>query len=243
MIQSNSSSLLTFQNLFDFSSISPGVKDHLQRVYGTLGTGLLAATAGSLLPTMYPSLLSINQTVLFLGTIVLLFILMGTPNTPGNLSTRFLLYLGFCGMKGFSLFYLFAALSADSSTIATALGGTVAIFSCFSLAAIFAPDRKFLYLGGILSSALMLMLMTTFLNLFASFFGYASESLFMGVNVYFGLLVFMGFVLFDTQLIIAKAKSGNTDFILHALELFLDFINIFVRLLILFGKDKKKRKN
>jgi FtsH-binding integral membrane protein len=43
----------------------------------------------------------------------------------------------------------------------------------------------------------------------------------MNILLYVGLLVFCGFVMFDTQLIIEKAALGNKDFIWDSLELFL----------------------
>lgn len=52
-------------------------------------------------------------------------------------------------------------------------------------------------------------------------------------ELYFGLVLFCGFILFDTQLIVEKFNSGNTDYIWHSIDLFLDFINIFRRLLVI----------
>ncbi|NXI94265.1 BI1 inhibitor, partial [Psophia crepitans] len=46
-------------------------------------------------------------------------------------------------------------------------------------------------------------------------------------NLYLGLMIMCGFVLFDTQLIIEKAESGDKDYIWHCIDLFLDFVNIF----------------
>lgn len=45
-----------------------------------------------------------------------------------------------------------------------------------------------------------------------------------------------GFVLFDTQLIIEKRRMGSKDFVQHALELFIDFIGMFRRLLIILSQ-------
>lgn len=45
-----------------------------------------------------------------------------------------------------------------------------------------------------------------------------------------------GFVLYDTQLIIEKCRAGNKDFVTHALDLFIDFIGIFKRLLIILSQ-------
>jgi FtsH-binding integral membrane protein len=52
-------------------------------------------------------------------------------------------------------------------------------------------------------------------------------------HLYLGLLVMCGFVLYDTQLIIEKRRNGDRDFVTHSLDLFLDFIGIFKRLLII----------
>lgn len=51
-----------------------------------------------------------------------------------------------------------------------------------------------------------------------------------------------GFVLYDTQLIIEKRRMGNQDFVQHALELFIDFIGIFRRLVIILTQKVKKEK-
>ena len=39
--------------------------------------------------------------------------------------------------------------------------------------------------------------------------------------------------MFDTQLIIRKAKNGDKDFIAHSLDLFIDFVQVFRKVLIL----------
>lgn len=56
---------------------------------------------------------------------------------------------------------------------------------------------------------------------------------FFQTHLYLGLMLMCGFVLFDTQLIIEKRRMGNKDFVQHALELFIDFIGMFRRLVII----------
>jgi len=75
---------------------------------------------------------------------------------------------------------------------------------------------------------------------------FVRSTLINNINLYLGLFMFCGYILYDTQLIIEKADRGSTDFVWDALELFIDFVAIFVRVLIILlqnsgSKDKKKK--
>merc|ERR1712080_243506 len=78
---------------------------------------------------------------------------------------------------------------------------TSAIFACFTGAALFAPDGKYLYLGGTLLTGLSTLLFLGFLNIF-----FRSQLLFQA-HLYIGLAIFCGFIMFDTQVIIRKARK------------------------------------
>ena len=57
-----------------------------------------------------------------------------------------------------------------------------------------------------------------------------------------GVFIFMGYVAYDTQKIKKLAYNINDDdklAIIGALNLYLDFINLFLKLLKVFGKRKK----
>ena len=51
--------------------------------------------------------------------------------------------------------------------------------------------------------------------------------------MWIGLLVFCGFVLWDTQMIILKKRSGDGDFVGHSLDLFIDFMQILRKIIVL----------
>lgn len=51
--------------------------------------------------------------------------------------------------------------------------------------------------------------------------------------MYLGLVLMCGFILYDTQAIIEKRRAGNKDFIGHSLDLFIDFIGVLRRLLVI----------
>lgn len=55
----------------------------------------------------------------------------------------------------------------------------------------------------------------------------------MVVQLYFGLLIFVGYMVVDTQDIIEKAHLGDMDYVKHSLTLFTDFVAVFVRVLII----------
>jgi FtsH-binding integral membrane protein len=115
----------------------------------------------------------------------------------------------------------------NPSIIVTALLGTSVIFGSFSLSAIFAERGRWLYLGGTLMTLLSSLMLLSLANLLVGSY------LIFQVHLYLGLLVMCGFVLYDTQLIIEKRRNGDRDFVTHSLDLFLDFIGIFKRLVII----------
>merc|ERR1712115_654585 len=130
------------------------------------------------------------------------------------------------------------AMMMNPTIVPSAFMVTSVIFACFTGAALLAPDGKYLYLGGTLMSGLSTLLVLGLANIF-----FRSQLLFQA-HLYIGLAIFCGFIMFDTQVIIRKARSGDKDFIAHSLDLFIDFVQIFRKVLILLmQKDERDNKN
>jgi len=211
-----------------FNDIGPRVRSHVVNVYMTLGATILAASLGSLAYLTY----HIGGTWSALAGFALLFWLASVPQS--DVPKRTAILGGFGVLQGLSIGPLLeAVIDIDPRIVVTAFVGTVVVFACFSASALYAQRRSYLYLGGMLSSGLSLLVTLGFLNIF--FRSTAAAN----VSLYVGLLLFSGFVIFDTQLMIERCDQGNTDYVMDALNLFLDFVSIFVRLLIILADNKK----
>ena len=223
----------SFNNQFE-----PHVRGHLKNVYASLTMCVLSASVGAYIH-MFTNILSGGGILLSLLGLGLALGLFMTPDNGKNRSTRLAMLLGFAFFSGLGLGPLLdMAVHLNPSIVPSALMLTTVIFACFSGAALFAPDGKYLYLGGSLLSGLSTLIFLGFLNIF-----FMSQLLFQ-VHIYLGLAIFCGFIMFDTQVIILKARRGDTDFISHTLDLFIDFIQIFRKILILLmqKKDNKQKK-
>jgi len=223
-------------SIFSFAPISKDVQQHLKNVYLTLGISLLSATLGVFAHLKF-AIGSATFLCSLCGVGSLLF-LLATPTQRDNLAQRLVLLLGFSFFQGVLLGPLVQlALILEPSLIFIALSSTVVIFACFSLASIMANNqRTYLYWGGALSSALSTLFWMSFLGMFFH------SPLNLTIQIYGGLLLFIGYVLYDTQLIILKSENGDNDFVKHSVELFIDFVAIFVRILIILLKNSQKDK-
>ncbi len=53
--------------------------------------------------------------------------------------------------------------------------------------------------------------------------------------------MFLMYVVYDTQMMIEKAVLGSKDVAWDAMELFIDFVAIFVRICVILLKNKEKK--
>lgn len=237
---SSSRNRWSYESLKNFRQISPVVQTHLKKVYLSLCCALVASAAGAYLHILW----NIGGLLTTLGCVGSIAWLMSTPLYEEQ--KRMALLMAAALFKGASIGPLIElAIDFDPSIVIGAFVGCAVAFGCFSAAAMVARRREYLYLGGLLSSGLSILF---WLHFASSIFG-GSMALFK-FEVYFGLLVFVGYIVVDTQDIIEMAHYGDLDYIKHALTLFADFVAVFVRILVIMLKNasdkeekKKKKRN
>jgi len=217
----------------DFSPLDSKLHNHLLKVYTSLAATFGAATLGALCHLKY----GVGGLLTFVAELIVLSCITGIPHNRGTILSRFGLLLSFGFLLGCSIGPLVSyAIHLQPIIVLQALICTLVIFVCFSVSALYAKERQWLFLGGFLASAINLLLTISLLNIF-----FRSSVLF-SIQLYFGLLVFCGFVIFDTQLIMEKSKTSD-DFISDSLRLFLDFAGIFVRILRILSDKSQNSKN
>lgn len=232
-----------YHALKNLRKITPAVQNHLKRVYLSLSSALVSAAAGVYLHLLL-NIGGLLTGLAFLGSVIWLLYI---PAYSFNENKRFMLLMVAALLNGATLGPLIdIVITIDPSILAMAFIGTGLAFVCFSGAAILARRREFLFLGGLLGSGLTTLIWLQFAS---ALFG-GSHSIYM-FEIYFGLLLFLGYIIFDTQMIIERADHGDHDFVKHSLELFTDLAGVFIRLLIIMArnadskseKEKRKRKD
>ena len=208
-------------------NLKPSVQNHLRNVYSHLSLMFLVSTISSVLyledalPRFLVEISIFSTFVSFLGFYFS--------------SQKFLFSLVFAFFKGISLGPLLDFASLNPSTIPLALASTLLILISFTASVVLTPSTSFIKVGGLLGSLFSVTCLLSLLNLF-----FQSQALF-SVELYAGLISFSLFLIHDTQGMIEKAEMGSRDYLLHSMELYVDVIAIFTRLLvILMKKDQEK---
>ena len=229
--------------------IDEGLRAHMNKVYGLMSvamiiTGLVAWAVGSndaLLSifrdpvTMRPNILGWIATFAPLGVV---FLFSASLNRMAA-STAQLVFYGFAALMGLSLSYIFAVYTGQS--IAQAFLVSAIAFAGLSLYG-YTTKRDLSAMGTFLMMGLIGLIVAMLVNLFLQ-----SGAMAFAISV-IGVLIFAGLTAFDTQNIkntyLAHAHAGDSDWlaksaIMGALNLYLDFLNLFMFLLQFFGSQRE----
>jgi len=183
----------------DFRPLDEDTKTHLKKVYTTLTAALIFSAVGAIIHSLF----NLGGLLSFLvGLGLVLYITISKP-TKANELYRLLALVAFGFVQGLTMGPLLDyAFHVDPSIITKAFLGTCGIFISFSLSAFFAKQRTILLVGGLVGTGLSVLLILSLANLF-----FHSPWL-LTVELYLGLLIFAGFVMVDTQMMIWKFRES-----------------------------------
>lgn len=138
----------------------------------------------------------------------------------------------FAALMGLSFSTIFAIYSMGS--IATAFMGGAVLFGTMSIYGYF-TKKDLSSLGSFLFVGLIAIVIASIINIFIG------SSVFQTVISAIAIIIFLGLTAYDTQHIrevVSLDSNTGREEVLGALSLYLDFINLFLNLLQLFGGKK-----
>jgi FtsH-binding integral membrane protein len=228
------------------TSLSPLELEEIQRgfmirVYGWMALGLLITTAAAAVTIFIPALLMaiVTRPALFLGLLfgelVLVMVVSAAVNRLSP-AVAGLAFIAYAALNGVTLSYL--VLVYTGSSIAETFGIAACTFGAMSLFG-YTTRRDLTRAGSLLIMALLGLVLATLLNLF-----FRNEAIYW-ITTYAGILIFIGLIAYDTQKLKNMSLAVSADgavaqkaSILGALSLYLDFINLFLLLLRIFGRRR-----
>jgi hypothetical protein len=176
---------------------------------------------------------------LILAELALVYSIVGLVHrmSAGVATSLFVIY---AGLNGLTLSFIFLWYT-QASIVSTFFicGGTFLACSIYG----WTTKRDLTSLGGFLMMGLFGIIIASLVNMY-----FASSAMSMVIS-YIGVLVFVGLTAYDTQKIKYMAMTQPADLeggavrkgaILGALSLYLDFINLFLMLLRIFGHSREE---
>ncbi|HEX8995891.1 MAG TPA: Bax inhibitor-1/YccA family protein [Ktedonobacterales bacterium] len=225
----------------DFSEI-------MRQVYLWLAVGLLlgfgvALGLGQALATGQPLAIMVFSNPFLIFGAIIVYIILGFAFYPvvrrASPAVGAVLYLVFTAIFGFMISTIFVEYTASS--IWTAFLTTAAMFGAMSLIG-YTTRLDLSKLGAVLLMALVGIIIASVVNFFLH-----SALLYWIVSIA-GVIIFSGLTAYDTQWIKRQAMSvasysSDGDMthriaLLGAFRLFLDFVNLFLSLLRIFGRSR-----
>lgn len=216
-------------------------KDFITKVYGWMCAALLTTALVSYYTVSSPQLMQMifqNQ-LLFIGLIIaelgLVIALSAAINRLSSAAATAMFFL-YSALTGITLSVIFIAYTAESiTTTFLVTAGTFGTMSIYG----YTTKRDLTSWGNLLFMGLIGIIIASVVNMF-----FASTLLYTLIT-YAGVLIFVGLTAYDTQKIKhmgALLEDGSEiqrkGAIIGALRLYLDFINLFLMLLRLFGRRR-----
>jgi len=219
------------------------VNDFVRSVYNWMGIGLALTAFVALYVSSSESMIRFifgNRMVFFIlifGELGLVFAISGMINRISAGAATFLFVL-YSGLNGLTLSFIFLAYTKTS--IASTFFVCAATFIGCSIYG-WTTKKNLTSWGGFLFMGLIGIIIASVVNMFLRSSGMSL------VISYIGVIVFVGLTAYDTQKLKNMALTQPADLdgtvvrkgaILGALSLYLDFINLFLMLLRIFGSAR-----
>ena len=221
------------------SGIDVGLRQYMLRVYnymtgGLALTGIIAYVVGTD-PTFFQAIYGTPAAwvVMFAPFAIVLAYSFGIQRMSAGLAQ--VLFWAFAALMGLSLSYIFVAYAhASIARVFFITAGTFAGMSLYG----YTTKRDLTGFGSFLFMGLLGLVIAMLVNMFLH-----SAALDFALSV-IGVLIFTGLTAYDTQSI-KEQYSANDDgtasgrkAVIGALRLYLDFVNLFLMLLRLFGRRR-----
>ena len=211
------------------------------RVYGWMTLALVITGLMAYKAAISPEIMQFifGERFVFFGLIILELVLVGVLTSAIHKMTAvtatavFALYSLLNGLTMSSIFLLYT--SESIANVFFIAAGTFAAMSAYG----YFTKKDLTKIGNILFMALIGLIIASLVNMFLQ-----SEMLYW-ISSYVGVLIFVGLIAYDTQKLKELNVIGNEgtdddrkEAIIGALTLYLDFINLFLYLLRIFGRRK-----
>ncbi|OXU28818.1 hypothetical protein TSAR_011192 [Trichomalopsis sarcophagae] len=229
------------------------VKDRIHTTYMYFGASVATSALSAVACLRSPAMMNLVMRQGWMALVGTMVAMMGTgilcqsiPYQEG-FGTKQIAWLVHTGVVGAVLAPLCLL---GGSLVLRAAWYTAGVVGGLSAVAVCAPSEKFLNMGGPLAIGLGVVFCSSIGTMFlppTTAFGAGLHS----IALYGGLILFSMFLLYDTQRIIKKAETQpqyhhNTiapfDPINNAISIYLDTINIFVRILTILAGGGNRRK-
>ena len=242
----------TFTKTADQAAIDEGLRAYMLKVYNYMTTGLLVTglvayffgkasiitnDMGQIIGLTSVGNLLFNsplQWVVMLAPLGFVFYLSAKINkmSVSSAQTTFWIFSAIMGLSLASIFIQFTG-----SSIARVFFITSGTFAGMSLYG-YTTKKDLTKLGGFLIMGLIGIIIASIVNIFVG-----SSAMQFAISV-IGVLIFIGLTAYDTQKIKNMYLAGDSESIgskkalMGALRLYLDFINLFILLMHLFGQRR-----
>ena len=217
VITNDTSGQEIFTRVFGWMALALGI---------TALVSMLTIRSGLIRPILYNQIIFYG---LIIGELVMVWILSSKIESM-SIGIAKLIFFAYAAINGLTFSSIFLAYTSTSITSTFAI--TAGIFGFMAVYG-YNTEQDLTSFGSYALMGIVGLIIASIVNIFLN------SSMLYWIITYAGVIIFTGLIAYDTQKIkrmAHSATSGKKVAILGALSLYLDFINLFIYLLRIFGK-------